>query len=285
MNFRFECIFWNLFGRIVQLFFRIFWLVLRPRNKVVIDQIKRAGLDFPVWKYYLHMADFCAEIIILIFASPKFVRSRTKFKNSSYLWDSFSSGGYALCAHLGNWEWMMAAACSDGMPLVTVVKRTKQPWLTNLMTKYRERFGGEILYEQGVGKNIVKALANSKIVGMMLDQYMGPPVGVRVNFFGRGAGTMKGLALLAARTKSPVIPVSCYRTGFLKFEVESFPSVNLELSEDLERDIARNTQVFTSILEEMIRKHPEQWLWMHRRWKENTDPVPELLTAGSRSFS
>jgi KDO2-lipid IV(A) lauroyltransferase len=140
----------------------------------------------------------------------------------------------------------------------------------------RRRVGVKGTYEPQTMKDILAHLKAGGTVGFVLDQYTGPPVGVRVPFFGIPVGTGLALATLVKRTGFPVIPVVNFRTpdGRMVTRVEA----PLEWIEDPDprRELARNTARYAEVLERIVREFPEQWLWSHRRFKGDLGPLGEL---------
>ncbi|MCI0525873.1 MAG: lysophospholipid acyltransferase family protein, partial [Nitrospira sp.] len=110
-------------------------------------------------------------------------------------------------------------------------------------------------------------LKRGETVGFLLDQNVAIDQGVFVNFFGRSACTHKTLALLALKTGAAVLPAFTFREEKNGHRIVVEPPVLLEETGNTERDLVVNTQKFTSLIESYIRKHPDQWLWVHRRWK------------------
>ena len=107
-----------------------------------------------------------------------------------------------------------------------------------------------------------------EVVGMLMDTNMTPPQGIFVDFFGIPACTASGLARIALRTDAAVVPTfTIWDARLGKYRLRFDPAVELVRTGDLEADIQANTQKFTSIIEDYVRKYPEQWLWVHRRWK------------------
>lgn len=177
-------------------------------------------------------------------------------------------GAYGLVCHLGNWEWIIGGILSRGIPADAVVKRSKSEVVDRFLKWYRENMGVGILYESGTVGSIHKSLANGRLVGFVLDQFMGPPIGLPVKFFGKPAGTAVGLALLTEKKLAPILPLYSYRDQNDRVRVVIGPELVLPtLSENREDRLYEKTQFFNDVMEEKIRQHPEQWLWLHRRWK------------------
>ena len=132
---------------------------------------------------------------------------------------------------------------------------------------YRSRHGGQPIPKQKSMRRILNALAQKDCVGILLDQTAKLKDGVVVDFFGYPVWTNKGMALLALKTQAPVLPTFLVRNG-LDFEVQIGPEIQLVHTGRKEDDIRINTLRYNQALERIIRQYPEQWLWMHRRWKE-----------------
>jgi KDO2-lipid IV(A) lauroyltransferase len=120
-------------------------------------------------------------------------------------------------------------------------------------------------------------MRNGETVGILMDTNMTPPQGVFVDFFGIPAYTASGLARIALRTDAAVIPgFTVWDTKLRKYILRFDPAVELIRTDDTERDIVANTAQFTKVIEEYVRRYPDQWLWLHRRWKtrpEGEEPL------------
>jgi KDO2-lipid IV(A) lauroyltransferase len=128
--------------------------------------------------------------------------------------------------------------------------------------------GNRILHKDDFARGLLAAMRNGETVGILMDTNMTPPQGVFVPFFGVEACTASGLARVALKTDAAVVP------GFLLWEqaagryvLHFDPAVELVRTGDAEADVLANTALFTAILERFVREYPDQWLWMHRRWK------------------
>jgi KDO2-lipid IV(A) lauroyltransferase len=179
---------------------------------------------------------------------------------------SRGKGAIICTAHFGNWELLGAFLGLRGFPLDIVVREADHPVLEGFIQWVRMRSGNRIVSKQRAMRRLMKSLSQNGIAGILLDQNVTRVEGVFVDFFGKKACTNKGPALLAASSGAAVLPTFILRTGkshtvFIDKEIE------LMDSGDKARDAAENTARFTKVIEEMIRKHPEQWFWVHRRWK------------------
>ncbi|MBU1696405.1 MAG: lysophospholipid acyltransferase family protein, partial [Proteobacteria bacterium] len=135
-----------------------------------------------------------------------------------------------------------------------------------LMLEERQRFGVTMIPLRGAAKKIDAILRNKNAVGTLLDQNADWYNGVFVDFFGRSACTNKGMAVLALRTKAPVVPMYIAKTDNT-YVVEYLPEIPLQSTGDMIKDIENNTQNYTIAIESMVRKYPDQYFWIHNRWK------------------
>ncbi len=172
-----------------------------------------------------------------------------------------------LTAHLGNWEMMALAQSLKGYPMGVVARPTANPLLDRLLVKLRTRWGNRVIQKGGAIRESIRRLRSGETLGFLLDQNAAPEQGVFVNFFGRPACTHKTLALLAMKTGAAVLPAFTYRRSDGGHQIIIEPPVPLVDTGHPERDVVTNTQSLTSIIERYVRSHPEQWLWVHRRWK------------------
>ncbi len=174
-----------------------------------------------------------------------------------------------LTSHLGNWEYSIAVAAAVGLPIDVVVKEAKSAFADKYLQWYRRRTGAGIFLESGTAKDILKSLNQGRHVAFILDQFMGPPIGLPVKFFGKTAGTAAALALMTDKRDIPVIPAYNYRdeNGVVHIVIEK-PIEFKNLPEDRNERLYYKTQMYNDILESQVRKHPSQWLWLHRRWKD-----------------
>lgn len=176
-------------------------------------------------------------------------------------------------AHFGNWEIGNAALALATGPLVFLYRVFDSPMLERAITGGRASCGVTSLSKDKAMRPIIRLLKNGSTVHMLIDQNVAWYDGVFVDFFGRKACTTSGLALLALHTKTPVLPVFTRRAADGRYLMEIGRRVDMVFSGDKSADVLANTQRFTSIIEEQIRRHPEQWFWLHQRWKTRPSQV------------
>jgi KDO2-lipid IV(A) lauroyltransferase len=175
-------------------------------------------------------------------------------------------GVLILTAHTGNWEMLPLLAPRMGRPVYIVFRPLDLAPLDALMARLRTRWGGRLIPRSNAMRSILSALGRGEPVTILLDQNVGWRKGVFVDFFGQRACTNKGLALLALKTRAPVLPLFIRRDG-RGFTAHFGPEIDLVLSGDKTRDLESNTQRYNDAIEAFVRRYPDQWLWLHQRWK------------------
>lgn len=175
-------------------------------------------------------------------------------------------GAIILSCHLGNWELSAAYFGLKGYPSNAIVRPLRYERFDRLVNSLRVSKGVNVLGRDNSFKKIVSLLKSNQIVGILPDQDIDSIDGVFVNFFNKPAYTPIGLVLLAMASGSPIMPIFCVRqNGAHKLIVED--PIELELTGNKEKDIFVNTQKWTDLVEKYIRQYPEQWVWIHKRWK------------------
>jgi KDO2-lipid IV(A) lauroyltransferase len=180
-------------------------------------------------------------------------------------------GILVLVGHFGNWEAASVAGIGqfpEYRNRFHFVRRPLKPAILNEFVNRRfKRAGFGSISKRGSLDTILELLSQGAAIVFVFDQHAGKRDGVIVDFFGHPAGTFKSLAILALSTKAPVIPTSSWRqpdgTHVLRFE-DPLPLIE---SEDTNEAIRLNTRAYNAALERLLLRHPEQWIWMHRRWK------------------
>lgn len=186
-------------------------------------------------------------------------------------------GVLVLTAHVGAWELSSFAHSVYGYPMKFLTRPIDNPLVEDLVARYRTRAGNAVISRTDAVRGVLKALDDNEAVGILVDQNTTRGDGVFADFFGIPAATTPGLATFALRTDAPVVP------GFIRWDearhrhVLAFqPPVPLVRSADRRADILANTARFNRIVEDFVRKHPDQWLWIHRRWKTRPEGAPPL---------
>lgn len=182
-----------------------------------------------------------------------------------------------LTAHFGGWELSAFAHSLHGHWLHVVMRPMDNPYLDRLLQSYRSMHGNKVVPKDDFVRGLLAAMKAGETVGILMDTNMTPPQGVFVDFFGIPACTASGLARIALRTDAAVVPgFTIWDEKLGKYRLRFDPALELVRTGNLEADIIANTQMFTKVIEDYVRKYPEQWLWVHRRWKTRPEGQPPL---------
>ena len=182
-----------------------------------------------------------------------------------------------VTGHLGAWELSSFYHSLMGYPMSMVIRRLDNARLDRYVNRIRCLHGNRVLHKDDFARGLLQAMRDGETVGILMDTNMTPPQGVFVDYFDHLACTASGLARVAAKTKAAVLP------GFMlweereqKYVLHFGPELLLVDSGDAEADLVANTQLCTSAIEEWVRRYPDQWLWVHRRWKTRPSGEPPL---------
>jgi len=177
-------------------------------------------------------------------------------------------GVLVLTGHLGAWELSSFYHSLMGYPMGMVIRRLDNPLVDAFVNRIRCLHGNRVVHKDDFARGLISSMRAGETVGILMDTNMTPPQGVFVPFFGIEACTASGMARIAQKTGAAVVP------GFLLWEeseqryvLHFGEALNLIHTADSEADATANTALFTAVIERYIRDYPEQWLWMHRRWK------------------
>ena len=258
--------------------FLLGWLafsVLRVRRRVVLKNLEQAlGLRGAEARrlaadLYRHLGAGAVELLRAPGNTPAQAKELLGPEGMRRLDTVMAQGRgvLVLTAHLGHWDLLACAAAQAGLPLSVVTRRIKAGWLDRFWSGLRETCGVKLLPDSGSAGRIISRLRRGEMVGYVLDQHQ--PGGLAVPFFGRPAATSDSLARLARATGSPVVAAYLIRQpgGGFRLEVsDPLPAIQ-DLEGNKGERIHEATRIYAETLEQAIRRWPEQWLWLHRRWK------------------
>jgi len=263
----------RLWGRLLGL---AWYRLDRRHRRIVLDNLRASfpGQD-PSWiertarGVFLHLGQVVSEIPYLLRWPLKRIESQVRLRGVEHFRRAQAKGRgvLLLTGHLGNWEWASLAATGVVAPAAVVARPIDWPPADRLVNRWRSKTGHKVVPKTASARRILRLLRQGHAIGVLLDQNVDWYDGQWVEFFGRQACTNKGLALLARATGAPVLPFYCFRAPDGRFEVCFGPEVELVKTGDKTKDVWQNTQNYTRALEEIIRQHPEQWFWLHQRWK------------------
>ena len=175
-------------------------------------------------------------------------------------------GAIFATSHSGNWELMGGAFACAGLPIVGVAKRQSAAGMDRFINEYRALVGMHITYQTGV-REMFRMIDAGWIIGLISDQDPSLRDGIIIDFFGQPTNAFTGAAAIARRCGVPVFPVFIHReeSGHHILTVE--PGIMVEKTDDRTKDVRRVTQTINTCIEQWIRKYPEEWFWLHDRWK------------------
>lgn len=253
-----------------------FYYIIPIRKETVLQNLKYAFPNYSQEKIkqisyenYKSFAITFAEIMYLPHISQKKLIENVECVNLGLVKKRYEEGNpiILLTAHFGNWEYMAASTGVQlKLPINVVVKNQRNPYVTNWLKKNRVRFGNSVIPMGIKIRKIYQKLKEKQIILMAADQ-RGDEDSIRVNFFGRSTSVFPGPAALALKTNAILISAIPVRQKNKKYKI-IFEELNMDnLPEKLEDKKIEICQRYTSYLQKIIENNPEQWLWMHKRWK------------------
>ena len=190
---------------------------------------------------------------------------------------SRGKGVLVLTGHLGAWELSSFSHSLLGHPMSMVIRRLDNPLVDEFVNSIRCMHGNRVLHKDDFARGLLRAMHAGETVGILMDTNMTPPQGTFVPFFGIEACTAVGMARVARKTGASVLP------GFLlwsdqeqKYVLHFGPELELHRTSDAEADDQNNTALLARVTEDYIRRYPDQWLWLHRRWKTRPPGEPRI---------
>ncbi len=273
--------------RIGRVLGRLFAPVLKGRFKVSLEGLRTAyGSELTEKelidlnrRVILHFSQMAFEVPHILRLRRENLSKYVVFENEKRLFNALEKGKgvFILTGHFGNWELMSAAmAVRIEKPGAVVARPIDFYPAERIISDLRSNFGTDIIPKQRGIRKILKAVQENRAVGILLDQNVAWYEGVFVPFFGKLACTNKGLALMAQKTGTPVVPVFSVRQKDGRYLISFGEEVEAVRRGNKVGDIEETTNVYMKIIERQIRRHPDHWFWFHRRWKTvNSCPLPE----------
>jgi len=264
---------------------RIWYALDRYHRGIAADNLLRAyGREMtPSRCRRLIQANF-VQLVRVALELPSLLRitegnldSYVEFSGERHLKTALAEGRGVLflTAHLGNWELMgLATPLKFKFPVHIMVRPLDHKPMDAVLTEIRSRTGNTVIDKDRSAGLVRERLRRNQIVAILLDQNASWYEGVYVPFFGRTACTNKGLALFAIRYGATVLPAFNIRQKNGRYKIMFEPAVDLVRTGDITRDIVENTERFNALIEKYIRMAPDNWLWVHRRWRIKGIPEP-----------
>lgn len=222
---------------------------------------------------FAHFGGLLLELLKFGSLTNDQMRSLTDSEGEERVWQAYEQnrGVLFFTGHFGYWEMQAITQPLSVRPVSVLARPLDNPSLHEMLERIRTRTGNSVIYRQGAIRKVLRELATNRGIALLIDQHLHTPDAVYVDFFGRPAATTSALAALALRTRALVIPVFALPSpgGRYRFVYEHPVDPPREDSPDAVREF---TQRCTDVLEMYVRRRPELWLWMHRRWRER-DPA------------
>ena len=262
--------------RIFVSLFLVFYHLSPRRRLIAIHNIKRAFPEKSMAEIvliakgvYRNMAITTAEFFDMPYLTKDNIHELVEVDGIEHCNKALKKnrGLLVFSAHFGNWELQAIAFSLIFQPMLVIYRILDNIFLERFVTDIRSSTGNRLLTKQKAMRTMLKALNANEVVGLLIDQNWSWQEGVFVDFFGRPACTTDGLALLAMHTGAPVIPGFMVRMENGKYRLVIGEEVKIINTGQKEKDVHANTQNFTRIIEDIVRKYPDQWFWVHQRWK------------------
>ena len=223
---------------------------------------------------FAHFGTLLFEMLKFSTLSHADMLRRVDFEGEDRARHAYAQGKGVLffTGHFGFWELHALVHGLELQPIGVLARALDNPYLNRLLEDVRSRTGNSVIYRQGAVRRVLKTLHAGQGVALLIDQHMHSPDAIWVDFFERPAATTSTLAALALRTGAPVVPVFAVPVGGGRYRMIYEHPVEPP-SGDGPDAVRAFTQRCTDVLEMYVRRRPELWLWMHRRWRDA--PVPE----------
>jgi KDO2-lipid IV(A) lauroyltransferase len=217
---------------------------------------------------FMHFGRLLFELLKFSTLSPDQLLARVEFEGEERVRAAYAHGKGVLfvTGHFGFWELQAMAHALRLPPMAVMARALDNPQLNDLLEKMRTRTGNSVIYRQGTIRRAMRQLQAGQGVGVLIDQHILGRDAVYVDFFDRPAATTSAVAALALRTGAKVVPLFALPLGGGRYRMVYEHPVEAP-AEGTEYPLKDFTQRCTDVLEMYVRRHPELWLWMHRRWR------------------
>jgi KDO2-lipid IV(A) lauroyltransferase len=255
---------------------RAFYLFDRGHRRLAVKNLQAA---FPLRseaecraiakEMFSHFGRLLAALLKFSTMRPEEMMARVEFAGEERVVQAHGQGRGVLLftGHFGFWEINALVHALALKPIAVLARPLDNPLLHDLLESVRTKTGNAVIYRRGAIRRVLRALAANQAVAFLIDQHMQPADAVYVDFFNRPAATTSALAALALRTGAPVVPVVALPLPGGRFRMVYEHAVEPPRGDD-EDAIREFTQRCTDVLEMYVRRYPELWLWMHRRWRD-----------------
>ncbi len=252
----------------------VFEFSAKEKHEVYEQLRSRLGLTNPraiaeiARKCFQHWGKSVIEVMWFPTLTREKVNRLVTFEGRGHLDAALTAGRgvVLLTAHFGNWELMGATLTLNGYPLNVIAREVRSKHLEQLVKAHRDAVGMRVIYRGASVKQGMRCLRHNEILGILADLDTQTD-GVFVDFLGSLAYTPYGPVAIAMKTRALIVPAFIIRQPDDSHRIVIERPLQLQLTGQKEHDIQVNTQLFTKVIESYVRRYPEQWIWMHQRWK------------------
>jgi KDO2-lipid IV(A) lauroyltransferase len=219
---------------------------------------------------FAHFGRLLFQLLKFSTLTPDAMLARVEFDGEERVRTAYAQGKGVLfvTGHFGFWELQAMVHALRLPPMAVLARALDNPALNDLLERIRTRTGNSVIYRRGAMRRVLRALQSGQGVGILIDQHIQSRDAIYVDFFNRPAATTAAVAALALRTGAPVVPLFALPLGRGRYRMVYEHPVDPPARDELD-PILEFTQRCTDVLEMYVRRHPDLWLWMHRRWRDN----------------
>lgn len=259
-----------------------FYTVDRAHRRVAQKNVRAAFPTRPeaeqrriVRGAFTHFGRLLFQLLKFSTMSPEAMLSRVEFEGEERVRHACAQGRGVLfvTGHFGFWELQAMVHALKLPPMAVMARALDNVPLNALLERIRTRTGNSVIYRQGAMRRVMRLLQAGQAVGILIDQHIMSRDAIYVDFFNRPAATTSAVAALALRTGAPIVPLFALPLGGGRYRMVYEHPVELP-STDVSDPVHALTQRCTDVLEMYVRRNPELWLWMHRRWRDEEAPPP-----------
>ena len=263
----------------------VYWALGRLRRvgvrnlKLALPELSTAERNRILRGVYVHLAWQLVEFCRMTRYTPQNTSAwlRTEGLDRYLAAQARGKGVLVVTGHLGAWELSSFYHSLMGHPMGMVIRRLDNRRLDDFVNGIRCLHGNKVIHKDDFGRGLLLAMRSGQTVGILMDTNMTPPQGSFVKFFGLEACTATGLAHVARKTGAAVLPgFMLWEPSERRYVLHFGPEIQIPHTANPAEDILAATQLCTQAIESWIRRYPDQWLWIHRRWKTRPPGEPGL---------
>lgn len=254
---------------------RLFFRILASRRRIALEGIRESLPSLPAGSDPEQIASACFSNLGISFIENcklyhgfSRILDRVVIEGLEHYHTARAKGKgiLFLTGHCGNWELSSLYFGFHHHPMVVMVREQKNPYLTRCIENIRSKYGNVIIHKKGALREILRVLRQDGVVGVLIDQAVMPSEGYQVEFLGRPAWTTSMPVLMARKTGAAILPGFISREGSMH-RLVLHPEVVFPSDDMTDEALARDTATLTRYIDSFVRSHPDQWYWVHRRWK------------------